>query len=356
MVGMHWIPDEAIPTSVTVLTLGQQIEYTDLLKANNQSARDWKRIFLCDDQRLARLIERGAHHRCYYHAGLKKDQVAVHEIGGLSDQQIAQEERARDNFARARGLTDEERGALKGDVTATSSAIASAASTKRRGGQSNTFHRGHEENLEAICWLIYHTDGVVVNLAGGQDELGPGAVFFGGNVTRRQVLKYYRREFPDLVGELDFSQVIGRKIPWADLEVRIQLGSMGRKTLPERLQEGAARLEFLQGFHNMLYTSAAIPTEHAKRVFADLVGWPELVELTDEVAVDVVRAAMLEGQAPNAEADMSPGRFMGTGSGQGGQMLVPKEAQRLLPQNSSTQGEGSSSQSVRNNGSAVAVN
>ena len=336
LIGMQAIPDESIPASVLLLTIGQSIEFNSIVAANNKAARSYANLIFVDDKRLAQLIESGKHQTVYYKAKLDEHSVQNIQKGGLTEQELTQEERAERIYYRSVGLTDAERGASEGGITATQDAIVSGAATKRRDGQVNTFHLGIEEDLAGILWLLYNTDTVIV-------EQGPEAVdefkeqapvFFGGTHDPEQVRAYYEKHHP----EVEITPEMLRDAPevsLSDLQLRVRMDSMGRKTKMVRLQETGLELQFMVAFTQWLVTSPFVPTATAKRWAARRTGIAELPELIDDAWLELMRGLMIQMQVPPAES-AEPEATLGKAGprtvdmpGSGGQRAVQAKPQNM---------------------------
>ena len=306
LIGMNYIPDEALETTVLALVQEQQKEYADLVAANNQSARDYKKVMVAANKKLARIIEKAGHHKIFYLAGLQKDEIQTHEYGGVGPGQDYVEQRARDHRDRNVGMTDTERGALTGAATATENALANAAVTKRRGLQIATFHEGHERNIRAMAELAWINDTTIIDL--GPDaaaDLGPAAVFFGGSKpSPNRIRAYYKKNYPGVpIETLNLDQVQSESVPFADLELRIEMGSMGRKTDEQRFVETQAYMGMLQLVSQTLLQFPFIPVDKLKREVAMKLRAPEIVELIDDELVQLTRVMMLQAQVPPPEAN-----------------------------------------------------
>ena len=353
LIGMHRIPDDSMPVSSMILTADQEARYAEVVAANNQSAIDYKNFVVCRSQKLAKLIQSGKHRRVYYDASFNKDAYAEVEAGGLNEQVLAQEERSGEQYYRSIGLTDSERGALTPDAKATDIAVGAAASTKRRDGQVNTFQRGIEEDMAGILWLLYHTDTVVVDLGPEAAEEGKSAapVFFGGSFDKAQVQRYYAKHYPDVqLREQDIED--GPDVPFTDLQLRVRLGSMGRKSKPERIMEVQGDLAVHAAVCQTLLAFPFVPAKAFVRWVAKRSGIVELPDFFDYAWVDMVRAATMQAQIEPAKSEEQPGTLK-TGrqllQAGGGGSKAPK---LLQPQNTQPAGPGSAPGALRANAMA----
>jgi len=297
MIGMQYIPDESLESSVLVLVLAQQIEYADILEANNQSARDYKRFMVTNSKKLAQIIQKAKHHKVFFKADLDKDNVQTHEYGGLGPLQDYMEQRSERNFQKNLGMTQRERGELTGDTTATADAIAHAESTARRAQTVVTFHEGHERNIRALAEMAYISDSVAVDLGPtAEEDFGPNAVFFGGTKpSPTRVRKYYEKNYPDFpLEDLDVEQLIGPDIPWTDLELRVEMGSMGRKTDQQRLMEVQADMQILGMMIQMIMQSPLVTPWELKKRVSEKLNDPELMDVLDDHIAAMFQAAMIE--------------------------------------------------------------
>ncbi len=303
LIGMQAIPDESIPASVLLLTIGQSIEFNSIVAANNKAARSYANLIFVDDRRLAQLIESGKHQTVYYKAALTKDSIQNIQKGGLTEQELTQEERAERIYYRSVGLTDAERGASEGGITATQDAIVAGASTKRRDGQVNTFHLGIEEDLYGVLWLIYNTDTVIIEEGPeATDEMKAVApVFFGGSHDPDQVRRYFEKHHPEVPLTKEML-ADAPDIPISDLQLRVRLGSMGRKTKMERIQETGLELGLMQVAFGLLVQYPFIPVAVFKRYLAKKSGIVELPEFIDDAWVELMRGLMIQMQAPPAQS------------------------------------------------------
>lgn len=276
--GCFTVPDQSWPLSVLMATYAQEKELNDTARANNENARAYKEFVAADDEEFVDLINSGKHQHAYYHANLIASKAEKLSHGGITDQGIAQEARLRDALERNSGLTEAEQGNLSG-VTATESAIATSAASKRQSFYVRKFGDGTRAALEGVAWFLTNNDRIGYELSPEQAaEMGmpEGAEFIGGPEREMQ-------------GTID------------DLELTIDIRSMGHRSQQEEAQDGMNKMSVVSELAN-LAMSAPINVRALAEQIGQKMGWPDLVDMIDFDMAEEMRGMNMEAMAQGGQA------------------------------------------------------
>lgn len=271
--GCFTVPDQSWPLSVLMATYAQEQELNEVARHTNQAARDYKRCVAGDDEDFVNAVKDAEHDNVFYHPNLIASKLETFEVGGVTDQMIAQEARLRDALERNSGLTEVEQGNLSG-VTATESSIAATAASKRQSFYVRKFGDSARADMEGIIWFLANNDRIEYDLPPEvAEEMGlgdQGAVFVGGPEREEQ-------------GTID------------DLEATIDIRSMGHMSAQENAQDAMNKLSVVSELA-MLAAQSPVNAEALARDIGEKNGWPDLPELIDFALAEEMRAMAM--QAP----------------------------------------------------------
>lgn len=284
--GCFTVPDQSWPLSVLMATYAQERELNETARANNENARAYKEFVAADDEEFVDLINSGKHQHAYYHANLMASKAETLRHGGITDQGIAQEARLRDALERNSGLTEAEQGNLSG-VTATESAIATSAASKRQSFYIRKFGDGARANLEIVAHFLANNDRITYEVSPEQAaEMGypDGAMFVGGPEREDD-------------GTID------------DLELSIDIRSMGHRSQAEDTQDGMNKMSIVSELANLAMSSPVNVRVLAEQI-GQKMGWPDIVDLIDFEMAEEMRAmnmqAMGQGGQPQGQQAYTP--------------------------------------------------
>lgn len=270
--GIYTVPDSSMPLSPVIATIQQQKDLGSVLRANNTATKNWKRIILADDENLVQDIKDGKHDHVFHHPNLMEKTVQVHEYGGVSDQSLAQEMRLRDALERVLGISDAMRGNVTGDATATENQIAASGAASRQGFIVKKFYEAAEMALEGPLWFLRNDDTIKFPLGqeAAEETSTPNPVFLGGQED-------------DRVRDLD------------DLEVSIEIGSMGRTTQGQREQRALSYLNTVALLGNLGQLGFVDIDGLAKDIASDM-GFARLPERVSGETAQAIVALQLQQQ------------------------------------------------------------
>lgn len=284
--GCFTVPDQSWPLSVLMATYAQEKELNAVATRTNEAARNYKRAGFADDEELVDLVNSAEHDHFYYHPNLMASKIETSEFGGVTDQMIAQEARLRDALERNSGLTEAEQGNLSG-VTATESAIATSAASKRQSFYIRKFGDGTRANMEIVSWFLVNNDRIVFDLSQEQAaEMGmpDGAEYVGGPEREEE-------------GTID------------DLELSIDIRSMGHKSQQEEMQDAMSKMSLASELAT-LAASAPVNVEILARQIGETMGWPDLVDIINFEMAEEMRGmnmqAMAQGGQPQQQSAYTP--------------------------------------------------
>lgn len=275
--GIYKVPNQIYPLSPLVAIEGQVEELNRHAEAASYSAESYKKLILVDntDPKFVQRIKDSQDNYVIPVSGLEKQRVVQAEIGGMTQQQLAYLQVARDRLDRNSGITDAQRGNIEGRGTATEVTVAAEASTIRMAFMKREFADAVQQVLRTVAWFLYHDDRVVMPLgADAQREMGI--------------------EEPWLVG--------GDHDPegnstFEDLELEIDPYSM------ERTTEGTHQRRTMEMYNMILQSAPMIPQmpylnwEEIYTRLGDALNQPDLGAMID---VDMARAM---GQAQDAQPE-----------------------------------------------------
>lgn len=177
--GCFKVPDETMPLAPLVATKAQSEQVNGLTRAIEENANSYKKFLLLDDvvtggengkpkiksgRQLAKTIQSAKHLHVYTAPAFDKNKVGEFEIGGISAEQLASRDDARDVLNATLGLFQTMRGDTQGGQTATSDVIANEAATRRMGLMKLAADRSVARLGEAVGWHIHNDNRVRVFL------------------------------------------------------------------------------------------------------------------------------------------------------------------------------------------------
>ena len=161
--GAYVVPDEALPLSPTVAVQAQAEHLNAVARAAMQMTEDYKRIAIVgqQDPGLEQLIATGRHGHVYTTnvEDIGRNVVQL-ELGGVTAQILAQEDRARQSLDRNSGIPEAMRGNVEGGATATEIAAATGGATARFAHHIEKFRRFQIQILRAVAWHLEFNDSI----------------------------------------------------------------------------------------------------------------------------------------------------------------------------------------------------
>ena len=173
--GLYKVPDSFYPLSPLVAVEGQIRDLNNHVESASNSAAKYKKLILVDntDPKFVQRVKDARSDFVIPVSGLEKQRVVQAEIGGMTQQQLAYIQTARDRLDRNSGITDAQRGNVEGRGTATEVAVAAEAHTVRLAYIKQQFADSVVQVLKTIAWFFYYDDRVVIPLGQeGQEALG----------------------------------------------------------------------------------------------------------------------------------------------------------------------------------------
>lgn len=325
--GCYTVPDHSVPLSLLMMTKTTADALSAVALANNNSAERWKRQLFTDSQDLADAILSGEHDAVVVHKLLEKDKLIVHEYAGLSEQQMVQEQRLQEMLNADSGISETMRSNVQGDVTATAEAIASSSASVRQGYITRRLYDATEHNLGKVLWYVLNDPRIVSQIAPMFAAQGGPQQFRGGS---KSGIAY---DFPDL-------------------ELRIQVGSMGRRS-PE--QQSMRAQELLATIQGLVGAQMQFPTMDGRKIaeqVAEMQGFPDLPDMANWEATAAIGAQMMQAQvtppsSQNAQPKPRAPVTMGTAARQGAGRGPSMNGKQMKPQNMAVNGSGSSATATR---------
>jgi len=230
--GAYIVPDDATPLSPIGATSAQADHLNAIARAIQRSIEDYKRFALVSngDPDLETIIAEGQHGFVYTTNvdDLTRNVVQL-ELGGLTQQFLAAEERARQSLDRNTGLPDAMRGNVQGGATATEVQAAMQGGGVRVSHHLDKFRAFLARNLRTVAWYL-EFDNTIKPFALGADAAAA-----------------MLDEFGQPMEEVWFAPGLGegqRFDDFDDLDYEIELYSMER-TSEQQQMALAQELDFL---------------------------------------------------------------------------------------------------------------
>jgi len=155
--GAYIVPDDATPLSPVTATVAQADHLNAIARSIQSSIEDYKRLALVSngDPDLETIVAEGQHGFVYTTNvdDLSRNVVQL-ELGGLTQQFLAAEERARQSLDRNTGLPDAMRGNVEGGATATEVNAAMAGGGLRVAHHMNKFRDFLTRSLRTVAWYL----------------------------------------------------------------------------------------------------------------------------------------------------------------------------------------------------------
>ena len=195
--------------------------------------------------------------------GFNRNDFAEVQLGGANLNQLDYIQRLRERIDRRSGLTDIMRGNVTGDGTATEAQLAAASANARIKFMQRRVNRFVRGILDAVGWLMYHSDSIVFpipietadNLVfNGFDATAAGQPMFAAQGRQEQEAVFYGGVQP---GQEEWS--------YFDLELEIEPYSM------EEVNEAVLQKRMETAFAIVAQVAQAIPQ-------MPYVNWPELLD------------------------------------------------------------------------------
>lgn len=325
--GTYSVRDESPPLSLLMATYQAARDLNDIARANNSSSQAWKRLIATTNQAMEKALKSGKHDHVYL---MDEDDIkaamATFEVGGLSDQQMAQEMRMDEMLKEDSGLSSASLGNPDPEVTATAESIAASSGSRREGYVLRRWYQAHERQMAKVIWYMDNHDKVAMPLgAEVSARVGYDAALRGG--------------FPK--GYVDDHD---------DLEVRITVGSMGRVTPQQEQQEAMVFMQAASQLGQIGVTLPNVDIGLVSRYAARKLKMPELATVVDpgkSAALAALTLGMQGGMEPTVAQKPQEPRLAVTGQTPGGSGGA-SAGKSLLPQHADTVGAGSSATATQN--------
>lgn len=195
--GVYQVPDETYPLAPLAAMDGQIQDVNDQARAISNSASRYKRTIFYDGAQgsYGQAIKNAKDAMVVPIPNFDPSRAKEMEYGGVTAQEIAAFQIAKQRLDRNSGLTEAQRGLVSGTGTATENAIADEASSARMGFIKQQVADSAQDVLEKVGWYLYHDDRVFFPLGseaaqalgmapeedlmfiGGRHEEGSGATF-----------------------------------------------------------------------------------------------------------------------------------------------------------------------------------
>jgi hypothetical protein len=129
-------------------------------------------------------------------------------------------------------------------------------------------------------------------------------VFFGGDFDREQIRSYYEKNYPGVQLRAEDLAKPDVDVPFTDLQLRVRLDSMGRKSRQERMIDFQASLGVVAGVAQVLVANPFIPAKPFVRWSARQTGIVELPDFFDWAWIEFMRALLVQNAGmPPAQSD-----------------------------------------------------
>lgn len=330
---IHDVPDDPYGLSPLVAVQGQTRDLNRHARGSSRAAAAYKRLILCDttDPDFVDKVQLGEHDLVLPIEKVEKDRVLPVEIGGITQQNLAYLELARDRLDRNSGMTDAQRGLASGGTTATESAIADQNADIGVDFLRKRFHAFVREDLEKVLWYMWRDDDFALILgpdAGPElgiiqlEDLEQAVVT--GHVTPEQAIAAAEEGRVMGPGDTLRFNVDANSVAFETLSLEIEPMSM------ERTTAGMAQQRALQMFQLVSQVGQLVPVmpwvrwEELLDKLGDALNVPDLGDLID---VD------LAAQAAGAMASPMP---QATGSSPVGSQPAAPQPVTPQPQRQST--------------------
>lgn len=303
--GPHIVPGEIDPLSELVAVESQVQDVNEQARYISTSSKQYKRIVLVDAalKTLQQALAETGDSLIVPIPGIgqmdNKGYIEV-EVGGITQQQLAYLELARDRLDRNSGVHDVAKGNIDPDATATAVATAAGSNETRTSKPKARFSRFVVNVLEKIGWYLYHDDRVVFPLNDdAAEELNmKDPWFFGGTYAD------------------------GSGFTFDDLELRIEPMSMERTSEPMVQARIARVMDMLVALAPVMATTPFIDWPRLLDLVGESLNMPGFEDLVDRKVLSQMLGVNVGG-VPQPRI----GRLAGTGgqvASMGGTSLPPR--------------------------------
>lgn len=175
MFGAYPVVNDPYPLSPFVATYEQIMWLNKIVSASNEAIAKYKRLILCSASNpdLIAKLKSNPDSLVVPVQGFQKDQTEQYEVGGITEQHMAQIELAMQRVDRNTGISNIQRGNVEGDATATEVDIASQASDASLAYVKQKFSRATSRMLRTVAWYLYHDDRIEFPLGADPEMLDP---------------------------------------------------------------------------------------------------------------------------------------------------------------------------------------
>lgn len=320
-VGFMYVPDEVGFLGPLTANDGQIQQLNAQARANDLSAQRKKDVAILngntEDGNAAVLASKDGD--VLVLPGFDPATVASISVGGINADSRAREMELRSRVDRGIGLAESGRGEVTGVGTATENQIAAEATSTINNLWKRKVRDLDEGVALRVCWFADQDERTFL-------KTGPGEYVAGGNTSKMQ-LDALRRGYANKAIDLDTfdqaSEILGQRIEqddpqeggsFEDLEIEVEV-------LGDDATE-AARMERVDGLvaNAALVPQIALFTDLSDymQANADMLGMPWIAKMYDFDAAKAVGAAMMQAEAPPAEAKKPPPKLKSQTAAGGG--------------------------------------
>lgn len=187
--GCYTVPDRVFPLAPLAAVRSQGEEVNQHARSISRSAVQYKRLVLVggSNNKLVQDIRKTPDSFVIPVPTLSADEVVTIELGGVTDQQLAQFGVVKDRLDRMLAMSDAARGVVTGDGSATENTIAAEASGTRTAGIKKPFTDAVKEELKRVAWyfwndsrITFELDAKMLKEVGWKPGFGPVPRFKGG--------------------------------------------------------------------------------------------------------------------------------------------------------------------------------
>ncbi len=212
--GFMPVIDSVFPLSPLMAIDRQMRSLNELALSAHRNTRNYKRLVICssDNPDLADRIRETGDMYVLDVPGFEKNDVVQIELGGITDQLIAQLQIERERLERLTGISEAQSGRPNPSTTATADSIAVAASRRRVGWVRAQFQAAVKQALKTVLWYMLHDERFVMALGSEAfealrdagvplDDNAAGVVFQGGDYADDPVA------IEDLIDDIEIEDI-----------------------------------------------------------------------------------------------------------------------------------------------------
>lgn len=313
MLTIHYVPDDVYGLAPAIASEGEARDLNRHARGASDSAARYKRLILCDntDPDFAEKVQVGEHDLVLPIEGIEKGKVMSVEIGGITEQNLAYLQLARERYDRTRGSSETNRGQAPRDTTATASALAQQAADIGTDYQKLRFTQFVRRDLEGVLVYFWKEKDIRVSLGpDAAQELGIPtlAELVEQGVPLDQIMALDEQDMVMTPGSRLYYAGGEDEVEWGDLALEIEPMSM------EHSSEGLSQRRALEMFQIVMQVAQAAPAmphvrwEEVLDKLGDAMNVPELGTLLDLRSLPPMPPAQPQGgfPAPGAPVKIAP--------------------------------------------------